>query len=457
MRKMDPDKEGEEDGSGNQTRRPRVTRNGSLTRIGRRRKVTGVGWPRVTRNGSLTRVGRRKSRSIEGVIKILGLILRSNEWHTILLLVPFVEVLGVGGGRRRRRPRRQGMAHGGGITTKVLLQCLSPAPVHGLLDRPAATHGEDTSDALGQTHKQAPALTLSPALTSSSPVAIHRTWSSGGARGGLMMRRMRSRLIGRSRASRPCGSPLSTCNWVVGVNPVWYIAGVFDGLLKASLGDHFDHLHDKGCIETPLERIPGSTKDLFPDYVKHVDAGKTVGSKEKKENPTLPKDIHLISALWENGHPRQGVKVPIVPMHVGSDPKLPCLRYMNKFLFLPHRQPNVMDFKGAALNVFIREAQDMGKTTITYFMPKTLDKEVHNWVIIPISFFIYSLYPESGIELCYNFVVPGVFHSHMFLNPFLSQLRRADVMSASPIPSHPSESMNRWRTTGCFLDMITEL
>jgi hypothetical protein len=158
-----------------------------------------------------------------------------------------------------------------------------------------------------------------------------------------MMRRLRRRLIGRSRASRPCRSLLSTCSWVVGVNPVWYIAGVFDGLLEASLGDHFDHLHDKGCMETPLERRPGSTKDLFPDHVKHVYAGKTVGSKEK-ENPTLPKDVHLIPVLWENGHPRQRVKVPIVPMHVGSYPKLPLLRYVNKVLFLPHRQPNVMDF-----------------------------------------------------------------------------------------------------------------
>jgi hypothetical protein len=57
----------------------------------------------------------------------------------------------------------------------------------------------------------------------------------------------------------------------------------------------------------------------------------------------------------------------------------------------------------------------MGKMTITYFVPETLDKEVHNWVIIPIIFLIYSLHPESGIELCYNFVVPGVFHSHYVL------------------------------------------
>jgi hypothetical protein len=112
-----------------------------------------------------------------------------------------------------------------------------------------------------------------------------------------MMRRLRRRLIRRRRASRPCGSPLSTCSWVARVNPVRYITGVFDRLLEASLGDHFDHLHNKGCMETPLERRPGSTKDLFPDHVKHIYAGKTIRSKEKKENPILPKDIHLISAF----------------------------------------------------------------------------------------------------------------------------------------------------------------
>jgi hypothetical protein len=54
----------------------------------------------------------------------------------------------------------------------------------------------------------------------------------------------------------------------------------------------------------------------------------------------------------------------------------------------------------------------MGKTTVAKFMPDTLDKELHNRVVIPISFFINSLYLESGIELSNYFVVPGVFHSH---------------------------------------------
>jgi hypothetical protein len=76
------------------------------------------------------------------------------------------------------------------------------------------------------------------------------------------MRRLRRWLIRRSRACRPYGSPLGTCNWVVGVNPIRHVAGVFDRLIEVSLGDYFDRLHDKWCMETPLEWRPGSTKDL---------------------------------------------------------------------------------------------------------------------------------------------------------------------------------------------------
>jgi hypothetical protein len=63
--------------------------------------VTRAGWSEVNGNGSLARIGRRRSRGIVGFIKLLGLILRSNEWHTKFLLVPLIKVrreVGVGGG-----------------------------------------------------------------------------------------------------------------------------------------------------------------------------------------------------------------------------------------------------------------------------------------------------------------------------------------------------------------------
>jgi hypothetical protein len=338
--------------------RPWVTRNGSRTRVGRRRIVTRAGRPRVTRSGSVTRVGRRMRRvwGVERVIIVLDLILRGNEWHTKLLLVPLIKVCGEGRGWRWRGPRRERMTSLGCITTKILMQPVGPATVHRLLDRPGATNGEDAKKALGQTNEKSPASALTLVRTTSSPIAVHRTRGSGGARGAWVMRRLRRWLIRRGRASRPWGSPLRTSSWVGGINPVGYVAGVFDRFFEVSLGDHFDHLHDKWCMKTPFERRPGSTDDLFLDHVKHINTGETVGSKEEKKNPTLPKDVHLIPTLRENGRPGQRVKVPVVPMHVSGRPELLIHRDMNKFSLFPHGQLNVMDSHVAALNVSIREA-----------------------------------------------------------------------------------------------------
>jgi hypothetical protein len=58
----------------------------------------------------------------------------------------------------------------------------------------------------------------------------------------------------------------------------------------------------------------------------------------------------------------------------------------------------------------------MGKTTVANSMPNHLDK-VHDWVVIPINFFINFLHLESGIELSHHFVVLGVFHSHYVFQP----------------------------------------
>jgi hypothetical protein len=155
--------------------RPRVTRNGSLTRVWRRRTVTRAGRPGVTGSGSLTRIGRRRIRGVVGVIKLLGLILRGNEWHTKLLLVPLIKVHGEGRGWRWRGPRKERMTCLGYITKKILMQPVSPVTARRLLDRPGAAHGEDAKKALGQTNKKSPALTPSLARTTSSPAAVHRT------------------------------------------------------------------------------------------------------------------------------------------------------------------------------------------------------------------------------------------------------------------------------------------
>jgi hypothetical protein len=65
------------------------------------------------------------------------------------------------------------MTRDSGITTKVLMQPVTLAPVHGLLDRPVVAHDEGTKNSLGQTNEESPATTLS--LATSSPAAVHRT------------------------------------------------------------------------------------------------------------------------------------------------------------------------------------------------------------------------------------------------------------------------------------------
>jgi hypothetical protein len=68
-----------------------------------------------------------------------------------------------------------------------------------------------------------------------------------------------------------------------------------------------------------------------------------------------------------------------------------------------------MDFEIAVSDIFIREIQNVSETMVANLVPHTLDVEVHDRVVIPISFFINLLYPECGIKLSHYLVVPGVF------------------------------------------------
>jgi hypothetical protein len=71
-------------------------------------------------------VTRDRSRSggrsrLEGVIKLLSLILKSDKWHTILLLVSFIKSLGVGKDWRQRRALWHGVVHGSHEASQVIV------------------------------------------------------------------------------------------------------------------------------------------------------------------------------------------------------------------------------------------------------------------------------------------------------------------------------------------------
>jgi hypothetical protein len=86
---------------------------------------------------------------------------------------------------------------------------------------------------------------------------------------------------------------------------------------------------------------------------------------------------------------------------------------------LPSIVPNLETPKVPSPDIFVREHQDMSKTTIIDFMPNSLEKEVHYWVIIPICFLISLLDPKSGIKLRNNFIIPWILHCHNISHPFL--------------------------------------
>ena len=51
---------------------------------------------------------------------------------------------------------------------------------------------------------------------------------------------------------------------------------------------------------------------------------------------------------------------------------------------LPSIVPNLETPKVPSPDIFVREPQDMSKTTIIDFMPNSLEKEGHYWEIVPI-------------------------------------------------------------------------
>jgi hypothetical protein len=76
-------------------------------------------------------------------------------------------------------------------------------------------------------------------------------------------------------------------------------------------------------------------------------------------------------------------------------------------------------------------------------MPHSLEKEIHNRVIIPIGFLIKFIILESGIELSNQLIFPGIFHCHDVLHPFLlahshnlSHVRIIHLPIAFPV-NHP--------------------
>lgn len=160
----------------------------------------------------------------------------------------------------------------------------------------------------------------------------------------------------------------------------------------------------------------------------------------QKEDSTLTKDVHLVPALGKDSHPRQGIEVPVVPMHVGSDPIFPFSRDVNYVLFFSSGQPAVMNPKISPSDILISETQNMSKSSVADLVPDPLEIKIHDRVIISISFLIHPLDPESSIKLRNYFIIPWILHGHYAFQPLgftssqgLSQIRIIHFLTAFPI------------------------
>jgi hypothetical protein len=70
-----------------------------------------------------------------------------------------------------------------------------------------------------------------------------------------------------------------------------------------------------------------------------------------------------------------------------------------------------MNFYPVPSNVTVCETQDVGKPSITDFVPFPFKKEVHVGIVVGTSF-ISPFYPESGVKLSNNLIIPLKIESH---------------------------------------------
>ena len=182
--------------------------------------VTRAGCPRVTRNGSRTRVGRRRVGERLTQIPMVGrrgkllaiinidffiFIVCRHKRHPVGLLVPLIDLRGRRMERHIRRTRDKRHAHGGSLTMKIVVS-LPLTPCHLMdISRNVAAHGEKCRKPMDQASTH-PATTTSTTTTSTwhgRSAARRGTRGSSEGRGGRMVGRLARWLRGGGRASRP--------------------------------------------------------------------------------------------------------------------------------------------------------------------------------------------------------------------------------------------------------------
>jgi hypothetical protein len=151
--------------------------------------------------------------------------------------------------------------------------------------------------------------------------------------------------------------------------------------------------------------------DLLPDHIKDIQSDTAIWFHEREKNFTFTQNVHLISTFWDKSHAKKSIEISIIFEHICIFPILIMLRNMKIICFISGRRAIIMNLYPIPSNVIVRDSQDVSKPLITDFVPTAFKKEIHVGEVVG-TFFIRTFYPESGVNLCNDLIIPIKSESH---------------------------------------------
>jgi hypothetical protein len=217
------------------------------------------------------------------------------------LLMPFIYFWRRCMERHVRRAGSKRDTHRYRLTMEIVISIpLSPGQLMNIR-RNISAHGEESCYPIGQSCPHAATTTSTTTTT---------TWC------GRATTRRRTRGTSRSVLTRACRSlPQPPC-WIIGVNPERGIGEMSGALFISKLGDHFNHFHDEGGMQTSLERKARCMNNLLSNHIKDIQALSAIWLHEGEKNFSFTQDVHLISPLGNESHPEERVEVPVILMQI---------------------------------------------------------------------------------------------------------------------------------------------
>jgi hypothetical protein len=107
-----------------------------------------------------------------------------------------------------------------------------------------------------------------------------------------------------------------------------------------------------------------------------------LGFIKESKKLALPKNVHLITPFWNDGHPAEGVDITIILMNVCRLPILSRHREMKILGFISSRLPEIMNLDLVARYIIVRKAKNVSKSTIAHLIPTTFNEEVQIGVVV---------------------------------------------------------------------------